>query len=81
MGNKTNNSFGNKINSFLGNRINNLVGNKTNNLVWGYFITPSPPLPKSSPPSWGRLGSLEEPVNVATAPQRGANLHSRRCSG
>ena len=29
----------------------------------------------------GRLGSLEEPLNVALAPQRGANPHSRRRSG
>ena len=27
-------------------------------------------------PQRGRLGSLEEPLNVAPAPQRGANPHS-----
>ena len=31
-----------------------------------------------STPLKGRLGSLELPLNVATAPQRGANPHSRR---
>ena len=31
----------------------------------------------NTPPK-GRLGSLELPLNVATAPQRGANPHSRR---
>ena len=40
-------------------------------------ITPIP-LPLSSPPPEGRLGSLEQPLNVAVAPQRGANPHSRR---
>ena len=29
-------------------------------------------------PQKGRLGSLEKPLNVASAPQRGANPHSRR---
>ena len=33
-----------------------------------------------STPLKGRLGSLELPLNVATAPQRGANPHSRRRS-
>ena len=30
------------------------------------------------PPITGRLGSLERPLNVAAAPQRGASPHSRR---
>ena len=33
---------------------------------------------KNSTHPKGRLGSLELPLNVATAPQRGANPHSRR---
>ena len=32
----------------------------------------------SIPLHYGRLGSLEQPLNVAAAPQRGANPHSRR---
>ena len=35
-----------------------------------------------SPPPWGRLRSLEEPLNVAPASQRGATTQSRRwCLG
>ena len=30
----------------------------------------------STPLHYGRLGSLEQPLNVAAAPQRGANPHS-----
>ena len=40
-------------------------------------ITPSSP-PPELPSLEGRLGSLEQPLNVAVAPQRGANPHSRR---
>ena len=32
----------------------------------------------STPPLQGRLGSLEQPLNVSAAPQRGASPHSRR---
>ena len=35
----------------------------------------------SIPLHYGRLGSLEQPLNVAAAPQRGANPHSRRRAG
>ena len=35
----------------------------------------------STPLHYGRLGSLELPPNVAAAPQRGANPHSRRRAG
>ena len=35
----------------------------------------------STPLHYGRLGSLEQPLNVAAAPQRGANPHSRRRAG
>ena len=40
-----------------------------------FYITPQVPL------SSERLGPLEEPLNVAPAPQRGVNPHSRRGSG
>jgi hypothetical protein len=47
--------------------------------------TAEPAKPKkhvsSLSPGRGRLGSLEEPLNVALAPQRGANPHSRRRGG
>ena len=35
----------------------------------------------STPLHYGRLASLEQPLNVAAAPQRGANPHSRRRAG
>jgi hypothetical protein len=40
-----------------------------------FYITPQVPL------SSERLGSLEKPLNVASAPQRGASHHLRRRAG